>query len=205
MTSLLRRSLLKVCKSTKVGEYQAIGFSDWNQNPKDDALFIARTTEALKLIEQLDPRRFSRIKRYIRYIQNTELYSGGRFIHGICQIDFGRYNFIAHPDWSLYQYAGTIIHEATHGMLHAKNIRYRKSNWVQIEGICRAEQNRFLSRIQSPYGSNLLRPFLPQEWEIMGSSLTKFRTFLRRMKEEEQKAQQPGPECPSQGVRSSRP
>ena len=201
MTSLLQWSLLRVCKSTKVGEYQAIGFSDWNQNPKDDALFVIKTTEALKLIEQLDPRRFARIKRYIRYIQNTELYSGGRYIHGICQIDFGRYNFIAHPDWSLYQYAGTIIHEATHGMLHTRGIRYRKSDWVQIERICRAEQNRFLSRIQSPYGSNLLRPFSPQEWKNMGSGLTKFRTFMRRIKEEEQKAQQGVPPYAPQAAR----
>jgi hypothetical protein len=193
MKWILKALLLKICDATQVGSYGGIKFSDWNGNPKDDSGFAARTTEALKLIQRLDPRRFARVERHLLCIQNTELPGAGRFLpFGLCQVDFGRYDFARYSDWCLYQYAGTIIHEATHGMLYAKGVRRKKSNWIQIERICRTEQNRFLVRINSPYGNRILRPFAPEDWN-MGSLLTRLKTVRRRGKEEEDMAQQSDP------------
>jgi hypothetical protein len=192
MNRLLARLHVKICQATKVGEYRGIQFSDWNQNPNDDARFVTMTNEALTLIERLDPRRFLRVRRQLQFIQNTELCSGGHYLScGICQVDFGRYDRPTDSDWWLYQYAGTIVHEATHGLIVAKGIRTNRKNWIRIERICRAEQNGFLARIQSRYGSKLMRPFTPKKWDQMGSRFARMRTIWRRMKEEEAKAQQP--------------
>ena len=188
-----------------VGEHAGIKLVDISSNKSNAKPFIEHTSLALDLISRIDPLRFARVTRYIDYIVNLELYSGGRYCPGkICQIDYGRMNFSKYPDWFLYLYASAIVHEATHGYIQSKGIIRTSANGMDIERICVTEENHFLSKIQSFWGKRLLRSFDPKKCEY-GSGLRRLTTMLRRMKEERIKAQQSGPAYPPQGVGSADP
>jgi hypothetical protein len=185
---LMSKVIAWVCEKCLVGEHAGIKLSDINFNESDNALFVEKTTQALDLINNFDPRRFARVKCHIDYIINIELHSGGQYGPArICQLDFGRWDFAQHSEWSLYMYAATIVHEATHGHIRAKGIRRTRQNRMQVERICQAEENRFLSRIESSWGDRLQRPFDPKVWNF-GSRLDRIRELLRRIMEEKRKA-----------------
>lgn len=176
-----------------LGGHAGIKFADINCNKSDDVAFVEKTTQALDLIRDLDPHRFARICRNIDFILNAELYSGGKYASGkICALDFGRWDFAQHPDWSLYMYAATIVHEATHGHLHGQGIRMNTRNKMRIEAACRREENRFLSRINSRWGDQLQVPFNPEDWNF-GSPFRRVREVFRRMTTEKEKAQPTSP------------
>jgi hypothetical protein len=188
--NLLAKSIIWVCEKGLVGEHCGIKLADLNWNEADDSAFVEKTKQALDLIRDLDPRRFARVQRHIDYICNKELECGGKYYPcNVCLVDFGRFDFARNPDWSLYMYSSLFVHEATHGLLHARGFRRTKRNWKQIERICQSEENRFLSRIDSPWGDQLCRPFDPAEWDL-GSWLTRAMTRSRRIGEERKKAQQ---------------
>ena len=152
----MSKARIWVCEQSLVGEHHGIKLADANSNDRDNLIFVEKTTQALDLIHSLDLRRFARVQQHIDYILNTELYSGGSYCPGnVCQLDFGRWDFAQHPDWYLYMYAAAIVHEATHGHLRARGIRRTRRNKMQIERICRLEENRFLSRIESLWGDQL--------------------------------------------------
>ena len=79
-------------------------------------------------------------------------------------------------------YAATLVHEATHGYIEAKGFRYIKPNRLRIERICRSEENRFLSRIDSEWGDALHNPFNPQHWDRK-SGFEQVRKQLQRIAE----------------------
>jgi hypothetical protein len=173
-----------------ITQHAVMGFSvcDINANPYDDNSFLARTTEALILIRDTDPRRFARVQCSIDYFLNTEHCGGGAYYPGnICIVDFGRYNFDSNERWTLYQYAAMIIHEATHGVIRATRIPRTNSNWIQMERICRAEQNRFLAKLEPLYGGPLQRPFNPEDWMALRSPSTRRKIVRERRQEEKLK------------------
>ncbi|MFA7231466.1 MAG: hypothetical protein WC071_09370 [Victivallaceae bacterium] len=96
--------------------YRGIIFCDVNLDDSDDQEFFRITGEAIDLIAQVDPRRFKRVKKELKYIINNELLSRGQYRRRLnaCVIDFGRYKFAEDYQWYLYDYAGTIIHEDNH-------------------------------------------------------------------------------------------
>ncbi len=186
---LMGRLLVWACEHHLVGEHCGIKLADANSNPGDDLAFVDKTKQALDLIRNHDPRRFARVQLYIDCIVNSEIYSSGQYCPGnVCKVDFGRLDFARQPDWSLYMYAATIIHEATHGYLRARGFKRTKHNWQRIEHICRDEENRFLSRINSPWGSQLQKPFDANAWNF-GSRFTRARKVLSRMRQEKRKSQ----------------
>ena len=147
----------------KRSSHNGIALRDVNWNDHDDQAFFRETKRALDLIANKDPRRYQRVRDYIDFIVNIESASLASYNPGkICKVDFGRYKFSEHPEWSHYMYAATLIHEATHGYLGAKGLRYVKRNRLRIESICRSEENRFLSRIESDWG-DALRKLLRHE------------------------------------------
>ena len=193
-------------KNSVLCEHLGIRLCDINHNPNDDSAFIARSIQALDLIKEIDPRRFCRVHRTIRYIVNTECHFHGVYSLGkMCVIDFGRYRFDRNEKWALFNYAGLIIHESTHGMLESKQIPYKRHNWLQVERICRNEQNRFLKRLEPIYGSSLKIPFDSNNWLIMRPIKNRIRELVRRIREEKSKAQQSVPGYPPQGVGSPEP
>jgi hypothetical protein len=188
---LMGKLKIRLCEQRLVGEHRGIKLADLNWNDTDDAAFVEKTKQALDLIQQVDPKRFARVQRHIDYICNSVLVSGGCYWPGkVCQLDFGRCRFAQNPEWSLYMYSSAIVHEATHGLLRAKGFTRTKRNWKQIERICHSEENRFLSRIESPWGERLRKPpFDPKAWDF-GSWSTRAKTLFRRIGQERAKAQQ---------------
>lgn len=156
--------LRQITKETHKG----VMLCDGNYDDTDDTAFIKRTREALNMIEEKDPRRFRRVQQEIRYIVNKELNASGMYRRSTqaCFVDFGRYHFTKHPDWYLCLYAGTIIHEATHGFLYSKGFLYTSASREQIERICHAERSRFLTRAKPEWRDHFVNEFDPAWWHF---------------------------------------
>jgi len=179
--------LLSTLPDGKSRIYKGITLCDLNSNDLDDEDFFRETEQALQLIEDVDPRRFRRVKNHINYIVNTELASIASYNPGkICKVDFGRYDFETHPDWSRYMYAAILVHEATHGEIGEKGIEYKR-NRLRIEKICRAEENRFLAKIDSVWGDDLRVAFNPSDWDPI-SKIDRIKIKLHRVRESKKRA-----------------
>ena len=203
---ILSRIFDRLIAASIVAEHHGIRLCDVNNNPNDDAPFTLRTKQALDLIMEVDKRRFIRLQRTIRYIVNKELFSGGAYLPcGACAIDFGRYRFDRNESLALFQMAGLIVHESTHGLLESMNIPRLRRRWVQVERICRSEENRFLKRLEPRFGGTLQRPFNPNDWVKMRPFSYRIKTLRRRNSEEKQKAEQAVLGYPPQGVGSPEP
>lgn len=149
-----------------VVEHRGIKLSQMIFSKSNPGEFVYWTKLALDLVEAADPRRMARIQRELDYIVDTELPKLAGFVPGrICEVDFVRCKIDELPEWRLPMYAALLIHEATHGHLIARGVTSTRQNRLRIEKICRAEENRFLSRIESPWGENLRKPFHPEDWK----------------------------------------
>src|SRR5262249_6875720 len=69
-----------------------------------------------------------------------------------CEVNFAWFPFAESPErheWLLAQYAALLIHEATHGRLHALYFHYNAATRLRIERICTAEARRFVAQLRS--------------------------------------------------------
>lgn len=108
---------------------------------------LAEVVDALELIRRTDPRRFARVERFIKRIVLANWRPLGLYnsVSGVCGL-----KKLAIPENSdslaVYNYAATLVHEATHGMLDAKRFPGTRMNRDRIEKICINEEVRFLAR-----------------------------------------------------------
>jgi len=175
--------ILPTISEEKQTNHDGISLCDVNWNDLDDQEFFRETKRALQLIADTDPRRYQRVKDHVDFIVNIESAALATYNPGnICKVDFGKYDFPNHPEWSHYMYAATLIHEATHGYLRSKKFRYVKRNRLRIERICRSEENHFLSRIESAWGDALRKPFNPRDWDPI-SRFRRTRKQFQRIRE----------------------
>ena len=189
---LTGRFLLAKCEDYNIRHapkevHHGIVLCDVNFDESDDEKFFKISKEAIDLIAKTDQRRFRRVQNELKYIINQELLSGGEYrrrIHA-CVIDFGRYEFDKDYEWCLYQYAGTIIHEATHGYLFAKKINYTLENKVQIEKICCTEENRFFKKLDCEFKDQLIEKFDEKGWDFCwhASKWEKTKAMWQRIRE----------------------
>ncbi len=188
MTRLEGRCLRELTRETHKG----IRLCDINHDKSDDPAFFARTKEAIDLIAGADPRRFKRVQAEIRFIVNKELNSAGEYRRATrcCFVDFGRYPFQTSPGWYLLLYAGTIVHEATHGALYTRGFLYTPDNREQIERICHAEQQRFFALAKPAWREHLVNQFDPSRWHFAwhSSRWAKLTALFQRIKESKRKA-----------------
>jgi hypothetical protein len=152
--------------------------------------FLQRTREALELVEHFDARRFRRIQREIRFIVHTELPSGANYrrVGRFCCVDFARYDFAKDRDWYLRGYAATLVHEATHGAMYSRYIGYTGYRRLRIERLCRAEELRFLRRLDTPdrpWSEQIVGPFDEQYFlQYYGANLlSRVRIMCKRIAE----------------------
>lgn len=156
------------------GSYGDIRLGDMTFTAQHSADFVAQTTQALQLIERVDPRHFYYVRSELRCIVNEPLLYGGMYrkkTHS-CSIDFLRYRCdpnLPEYEWHLATYASTLVHEATHGRIHRFGIPYNNKTWMRVERLCRLEQKRFASRLHSEtYDFRMLVPdFDPAEWQAI--------------------------------------
>lgn len=145
---------------------------------------------ALQLIKDTDPRRFSRVKRHLRWVVNGPLpQPGAEYAHKAqtCVIDFEKPESESdYPYWIAW-HASMLIHEATHGLIDARGIRYSPELRVRIERLCVTEQKRFVRRLANsqPDLADQLHPeFDETDWHQTWSStkIGRFIATLRRVR-----------------------
>jgi hypothetical protein len=170
---------------------ESIGLVDMSFDDSDDDAFIRATTDALALIQRVDPRRYGIILREAAFIVSGELTSGGCYerCNRSIEVDFPRYGVYPEADdygWYLARYAAVLVHEATHGRLHSQWFPYTKGTRAQIERICHAEQSRFLTRWAAGRfdQADLVPPFDERLWHYhwYGGIIRRTRDLLRRIR-----------------------
>jgi hypothetical protein len=146
--------------------FDSIKLSDVNADKTDDAAFFECAKESLALVRRKDARRYARIRQHLKYVVNAELLSAATYGHSskACRIDFGNLYFKERREWTIWCFAGYLVHEATHGLVESKGIEYSKDSRSQIERICRDEQNRFLKKAPLEFQGQLIRPYTPDDW-----------------------------------------
>lgn len=144
--------LLPIGRWTALGSYRGIDICSVTFSQIPGSQFLEQTLEALHLVERVDPRRFRRVQRHIRFVVHTELASGACYnrLGRVCMVDFSRYDFAKDHDWYLHSYASTLVHEATHGEVYSRYVTYSKHNRLRIEKLCHTEERRFLRALDTP-------------------------------------------------------
>ena len=107
---------------------------------------------SLELLKRSEPRLFARVKRHIAWIVNTTLSHGGaEYDYGIrtCSIDFQEPGPQFDSPYLIAWYACTLVHEATHGVIRARGIRYSAELRDRIERLCVLEEQRFVRRLSA--------------------------------------------------------
>jgi len=115
----------------------------------DDAeMFFATCTQALRLLQTHDERRYQRVKKYLK---NIALFSSGygHFDKTTSSFIVNSFDFY-HPT----TFASNIVHEATHGLLNGKGLKYESSE-KRHETICSREQIRSLRRLSIKLNPNI--------------------------------------------------
>jgi tetratricopeptide (TPR) repeat protein len=115
--------------------------------------FLDLTRQAMALIKSLDPRRYRRVCRCLRYIANTVLLSRGQYGRTlrICRVDFSRHFNSPYSQRNVRDYAGVLIHEATHGLLFDRGVPYNRQTRERVERLCHLEAYRFARRFEPGY------------------------------------------------------
>jgi hypothetical protein len=131
----------------EVARVDGIGLADLRRHP---ASFRETIKSSLRLIREIDFRRYRRVCREIAWIVNrvTGSSSGADYYRSIrtCNIEFT--DAVGETqDIRIAIYACVLIHEATHGALDSRGIPYAAYNRVKIERLCVTEQNRFAARL----------------------------------------------------------
>lgn len=176
--------------------YRGIRLIDSNFDDSDDDLFLTKTQRALDLIHKRDPLRFNRVRREVKWVVNSELPTLGMYRRPgrVCYVDFGRWNFDEHPEWSLRDLASTIVHEATHGHLHSKYIAHTKAVRIRVERVCWRAEMRFLNHLNDRWADELKRDFDATPWieyyEL--GLLEKFDRYHKRVEESQAQSNDAG-------------
>jgi hypothetical protein len=106
--------------------------------------FIKQTREALKLIENRSKKDFTRVRRYLNKIRQSE--------DSWMDLEEAQFN-VGSPTafYSVEWYAGAIVHDTYHYYLHTvKKFLWIPKNFRKHEQICLNEQIRFLKIIDAP-------------------------------------------------------
>jgi hypothetical protein len=108
---------------------------------------LARTRAAIEIIARFDPRQHDRLKRLVAGVFIfDETGALGEWQRGPRLIRLNE-AFVAAPDTTDAQVAGTIVHETTHAWLEARGFTYRVERRRRIEAICYRAEAAFARRI----------------------------------------------------------
>jgi hypothetical protein len=143
----------RVYRDNTITTYEGISLCNLSNQKSNELEFIDSTKKALDLVLQNDLRRFRRIQRFISYIVNRELISGGNYDERLraCNVDFTFFKVREDFEWYLLQYAGLLVHESTHGLIAVHGIPYNRKTRMRIERLSKEEEKRFFMKISSPW------------------------------------------------------
>jgi hypothetical protein len=145
---------------------------------------------AFQLLKDTDPRRYSRVKQHLKWVSNGSLSQPGavyRHYTQTCVIDYVEPGSESEIPFWIADLASTLVHEATHGVLRARDIPYSPELRVRIERLCVTEENRFarrLSSTQPEIAERLHREFDESHWHPYWNTTNTGRLFavLRRIR-----------------------
>ncbi len=122
-------------------------------NEAEQQFFCSRAVRALELIKEHDTKRYRRVQRHLAYILNCRILMSGEYSHSLrsCDVNFSLFGFEGDEEWGVFALACTIIHEATHGVICARNIPYNKAFRLRVERVCHQEEVRFARRVMPEY------------------------------------------------------
>lgn len=124
------------------------------QKQSSDCTFL-KIDQALKLISDFDPRRYSQIQRDVKkiWVFTVQPYCA-EWLDELqtCVIDR---EYICRADVSPAEVASTIVHEATHARLNRAKIKYSQDIRVRVERICFRSEVAFSKRL--PDGEQLVK------------------------------------------------
>lgn len=106
---------------------------------------------ALHLLKEHDARRYARVLRYIKHIVNAVSTCGtqGQYFFSMRAFMLEFLDGVPGFDDNALAgfYACILVHEATHGLLAERGVKYSGTDRGRIEHLCVAEQNRFAARL----------------------------------------------------------
>ena len=115
--------------------------------------FFPVILSALLLVRETDPRRYSRVRRFLPWTVNAPGPSVATYYHKIgCFVHFEEPAFEWQRPYTVAGYATTLVHEATHGVVRSFGIAYTSAVRSRIERLCWTE----LSSVSS--ASSHVRP-----------------------------------------------
>lgn len=189
---LARRVLLKMQQANEVASFEGIRIADFG-NKQRAPRFHEVIIESLTLLRAVDPQRYQRVREHIACISNQTTEVGGatyKAYSKTCEIDF---DDPVCQEWTdefrVGWFAATLVHEATHGVIEAKGIRYLPEFRGRIERLCVKEEQRFIRRLEESrpeLAAQLIFPFEESHWEESWTISTKgdkFRHLLKRLRE----------------------
>ena len=143
-------------KSSVCKVYDGIKLCDVSVRRSQSEQHCRHLVAALDLIKQGVPRHFRRIQRYCDYISNCPLAGNALGCYNralrVCCIDMTKLDFESNEEREILYLCSVLVHEATHGRIHAHSIRYTKENRLRIERLCHHEEVRFLKAVGAPLG-----------------------------------------------------
>src|SRR5262245_27132027 len=119
----------------------------------DQRALLARATDALRLIANVDPRQYAKIQRHLKRILVMPLPGRlAQYVHTWrqCQVDD---SFVMNPETTTEEIASTIVHEATHARIAQCGIDYRLQK-QRHEHICLEQERGFIAHLTD--GSRVL-------------------------------------------------
>jgi hypothetical protein len=146
-----------------IGKHGGIPIVNLTPKEKWSEAFVPRTVEALELVERLDPVRFGRMQRQLKYILCDQWASNtmGRYEvrSGICRVNFPWFNFEKYPTGAPYIYAAVLVHEATHGAIANGEIPLPDVRRGEIERFCDSEAAGFLRHFRPEVADLWMKKF----------------------------------------------
>lgn len=145
---------------SEFGAVEGIRLADSEQSEA----FRTIVPAALRLLKEVDSRRFRRLQRHVGWIANCALPGGGGAYHHptrTCRLDFVTSRISPDFEYVAGAVASTLVHEATHALIEARGIEYAGEKRRRIEKTCVKEQNRFARRVAAT------RPHLARAIEVV--------------------------------------
>jgi hypothetical protein len=193
VNGLVVRLELWIQRNNQIAEFDGIALCELRPY---SPTFKKVLLDAFALLKESDPRRFARVKRYLKWVINGPLaFAGCEYRHSTqtCVIDYAELEDETDLSFWIAWYASALIHEATHALLLARGIPYSSEFRVRAERLCVTEENRFARRIaatQHKIAERLHREFDESLWHRSWNSTRHeraralFRRLFKRRKEE---------------------
>lgn len=187
VSRLLDRISLRSIREHEVARYGAISIADFRGAGE---AFRTDIVQALQLVSEHDARRFGRVQRTCRFVVNHPIPRGSPATYSnewnACLMDYDMLRGIEPAEFRQGCIACLLVHEATHGLIERRKIRYVGDNRLRIEQLCMREQNRFAARLTASAPglySGLQMDFRDSDWTSRWaqSSLVALLSYLRHL------------------------